>query len=56
MGFSAVEEDVEELGLGVDGADHEFEEVGVVGFVFFFLEEVVFGDEAFLGDFDQEVD
>lgn len=55
MGFPAIDKNSEIFGVLVDFADHEFEEVGVIGFVFLFLKDVVLSDESLLADFHQEV-
>ena len=55
MRLTAVEEyrKVPELFfLLVDGSDHEFEEVGVVGDIFFVFEVILLRNEAFLINFD----
>ena len=51
MWLSAIDENVDKFGIFVDFADHQFQKIGEVGFVFLFAEKFTIADKALLTHF-----
>jgi len=54
MGLSTIEKDAEIAMVFIDLPDHQLQEIGVVCFIFLLCKFILFCNEIFLIDFDQE--